>query len=138
MRELKEKLAIRSRSNSGRISVSEKNQGQITVQRIDKLQADLKDSVERCGSIQRQLDLVVQNRDEMADQLVKLSNDSQMYQTEARECKQALANMQDLEVRYSTVLVLLGEKTERVTELEADVVDMKTAFKDQLLAMMNK
>lgn len=36
--------------------------------------------------------------------------------------------------RYNTVLELLGEKTETIDELRADIQDMKTLFKEQLEA----
>jgi hypothetical protein len=46
--------------------------------------------------------------------------------------------MRDLEKRYNVVLELLGEKTERISELEADISEMKQVFKEQLEAALSK
>ena len=40
--------------------------------------------------------------------------------------------VEELKGRYSVVLELLGEREERVRELEEDIEDMKEAFKIQL------
>ncbi len=40
--------------------------------------------------------------------------------------------VQDLQARYSAALEMLGEKTEQVSELQADIADMKQVYRDQV------
>ena len=41
-------------------------------------------------------------------------------------------------IRYNTVLEMLGEKTEQVQELQADIDDMKLAFRNQIQELIGK
>ncbi|KAJ3009444.1 hypothetical protein HKX48_007932, partial [Thoreauomyces humboldtii] len=43
---------------------------------------------------------------------------------------------EDLSTRHAAALELLGERTERVEELQADIADMKVIFKQQLTELM--
>lgn len=81
--------------------------------------------------------------DEMANEVVKLSNENdQQYtlynssQKELLKYNEMEGEMKGLDKKYNTVLELLGEKAERVSELEADILDMKTVFKEQLESFM--
>lgn len=160
-RELKDKIASMSPSESAitspRSSVVEgpqangyersgKTAHSNALSMIEKLQSNLKNSQDKADSIQRQLDLVVRNRDEMADEVVKLSNENEELHKYVNNHKDLEVEMKNLEkkypssliFRYNTVLELLGEKTERIGELEADIIDMKSVFKEQLESLMNR
>lgn len=56
-----------------------------------------------------------------------------MTQTQRAEATQSAASeLRALQTRYEAALELLGERTERVDELQQDIVDMKALYKAQI------
>eukprot|EP00871_Galdieria_phlegrea_P002490 jgi/Galph1/3241/GphlegSOOS_G1886.1 len=46
--------------------------------------------------------------------------------------------LEELKVRYNATLEILGEREERVQELEADIADLKSAYQDQVNYLLSK
>lgn len=67
---------------------------------IEKLQSELKLSQDRVDAVQRQLALVTKNRDEMADEVVKLSNESEELNETIKQQKEAEIETKKLEKRF--------------------------------------
>ncbi|OAJ40709.1 hypothetical protein BDEG_24414 [Batrachochytrium dendrobatidis JEL423] len=79
---------------------------------IERLQLMIKQSESQISSLQLQLRMATQTRNEMSDEFVRLTAES--------------------EELYNTALEILGEKTERAEELQEDIKDMRLAFKAQV------
>lgn len=47
-------------------------------------------------------------------------------------------SMADIQRRYATALELVGEKTEQVEELRADLADMKQLYRTQISELLTK
>ncbi len=61
-----------------------------------------------------------------------------VYEIET-ELKSVTSELDELKARHATALEILGEKTERVQEMELDIREMKEIFHQQLQdLMMNK
>ncbi|KAI8927054.1 TATA element modulatory factor 1 TATA binding-domain-containing protein [Entophlyctis helioformis] len=99
---------------------------------IERLQTTIKSQESQMSSLQLQLQMATRTRDEMADELVKITNESEDLKTKLAGLEDAESRLAQLEKRYNAALELLGEKTERVEELQADIEDMKVAFKAQV------
>eukprot|EP00842_Homolaphlyctis_polyrhiza_P001608 jgi/Hompol1/2448/HPOL_001524-RA len=99
---------------------------------IERLQATIKQNETLIASLQMQLRLATQTRDEMADELVKVTNECEELRAKSVAAAETELRLSDLTKRYNTALEILGEKTERVDELQADIDDMKIVFKKQV------
>ncbi|KAF9583216.1 hypothetical protein BGW38_010009 [Lunasporangiospora selenospora] len=109
-------------------------------------------AIERLTTITRQLEGQVaflteqarsaqKDKDELSEELVRVTmelEDLQKVATKVPGLEQELTLLQD---RHRAALEMLGEKTEEVQELRADIVDVKEAYRDQiseLLAQLEK
>ncbi|RKO85057.1 hypothetical protein BDK51DRAFT_46853 [Blyttiomyces helicus] len=79
---------------------------------IDRLHTNVKQLEGQLSSLQTQLQMATQTRDELAEELVKVTNEN--------------------EELYLAALELLGERTEEVEELRQDIKDVKDLYKGQV------
>ncbi|KAI5290864.1 hypothetical protein KEM54_000217 [Ascosphaera aggregata] len=91
-----------------------------TVRRLESERAASKDELARLTS----------QRDEARQEVVSLMREVE----EKRKCderiKELSATLEDLDQRYNTTLEMLGEKSEQVEELQADVVELKRIYRE--------
>lgn len=90
-----------------------------TVRRLESQRIVSKDEVSRLTS----------QRDEARNEVVSLMHEVQEKRRLDERVKEVEAELEDLDRRHQTTLEMLGEKSERVTELEADVVDLKGLYR---------
>jgi outer membrane murein-binding lipoprotein Lpp len=79
-------------------------------------------------TLESQLEHLEQTRDELTSEIILLQTQNERLQTVCKEHEKC----GELEERYGTVLELLGEKEEKVLELENDILDIKMAYKEQM------
>lgn len=70
--------------------------------------------------------------------MLKLTVEMDRYKTIVTESESVKENAKDLQLRYDNVLVLLGEKTERLEELKLDIEEMKLAYRNQIEELVEK
>ncbi|KAK3838569.1 MAG: hypothetical protein JOS17DRAFT_296986 [Linnemannia elongata] len=81
------------------------------------------------------------NKDELSDELVKVTMELEELQDAAAKVPNLEQELTLLKDRHRAALEMLGEKTEEVQELRADILDVKEAYRDQineLLAQLEK
>jgi len=79
--------------------------------------------------------------DELSDELVKVTMELEELQNAATRVPSLEQELTLLKDRHRAALEMLGEKTEEVQELRADILDVKEAYRDQineLLAQLEK
>lgn len=91
-----------------------------TVRRLESERAATKDELER---ITAQRDVA---RKEVVE-LMRESEDKRKAETRIEELESQVA---ELDQRYQTTLELLGEKSEQVDELQADIADLKKIYRE--------
>ncbi|CAG8562425.1 12185_t:CDS:2, partial [Cetraspora pellucida] len=84
------------------------------------------------STLQAQLYLTTKNRDELADELVKLTTQVEDLSLKSGKATELESQFYELNDRYNTALELLGEKTEQVDELQVDIEDMRDAYRSQI------
>ncbi|MCJ1314345.1 hypothetical protein MMC25_008026 [Agyrium rufum] len=101
-----------------------------SVQVVERLSAAVRRLESEKAASQEEFDRLLAQRDEARQQVVS-------YMQEAEQKKAADAKVQSLEdeiiklnQRYQTTLEMLGEKSELVEELRADVADVKQMYRD--------
>ncbi|KAG7117175.1 TATA element modulatory factor like protein [Verticillium longisporum] len=69
-------------------------------------------------------------RDEARAELVALMKETQSAEAASRKVSDLEDEVANINQRYQTTLELLGEKSELVEELRADVEDVKAMYRD--------
>ncbi|KAG0224554.1 hypothetical protein BGW41_005049 [Actinomortierella wolfii] len=106
-------------------------------------------AIERLSSLVRQLEGQVaflneqvrtsnKNKDELSEELVKVSMELESLQGAATRAPALEQELKQLQERHTAALELLGEKTEEVQELKADLADVKEAYRDQLNELLGQ
>ncbi|CAG8499161.1 13556_t:CDS:2 [Dentiscutata heterogama] len=98
----------------------------------ERLNSSIKYLKGQVSTLQAQLYLTTKNRDELADELVKLTTQIEDLSLKSEKVTELERQFYELNERYNTALELLGEKTEQVDELQADIEDMRDAYRSQI------
>ncbi|KAE8376286.1 TATA element modulatory factor 1 TATA binding-domain-containing protein [Aspergillus bertholletiae] len=91
-----------------------------TVRRLESERAATKDELAR----------IVSQRDEARQQVVDLMRESEEKKTADARIQELEKQHTELEERYETTLELLGEKSEQVEELQADIAEVKKIYRE--------
>ena len=92
------------------------------VRRLESEKAALKDELTRLSA----------QRDEARDEVLLLMREVEQKRAVDERVKGLEAEVMEINERYQTTLEMLGEKSELVEELRADVADMKNIYRDLL------
>ncbi|XP_023007438.1 golgin candidate 5-like [Cucurbita maxima] len=77
-------------------------------------------------------------RDSLAEELVKLTSQSEKLRAEAGMLPGIRAELEALRRRHTAALELMGERDEELEELRADIVDLKEMYREQVNLLVNK
>ncbi|RIA84042.1 TATA element modulatory factor 1 TATA binding-domain-containing protein, partial [Glomus cerebriforme] len=102
------------------------------VMMVEKLNSSVRHLEGQVSTLQAQLHITTKNRDELADELVKLTVQMEELSIKAERLPVVEQQFHELNERYQITLELLGEKTEQVEELQADIKDMKDVYRNQI------
>lgn len=91
-----------------------------TVRRLESEKALSKDELSR----------MLAQRDEARQEVVELMREVEGTRGEASRLQRLEKELDDVNKRYATTLELLGERSERVEELQADVADLKKIYRE--------
>ncbi|KAK9235595.1 TATA element modulatory factor 1 TATA binding-domain-containing protein [Lipomyces kononenkoae] len=90
------------------------------------------------ASAKEELAILARDRDQARDEIVELLREVKDKREVATKCAELQTQMDELRSREQTTLELLGEKTERVTELENDVADLKMMYRQQIQELIEQ
>ncbi|PLB43851.1 hypothetical protein P170DRAFT_418226 [Aspergillus steynii IBT 23096] len=91
-----------------------------TVRRLESERAASKDELAR----------ITTQRDEARQQVVDLMRESEEKKESDDRIQELEKRLEDLDQRYQTTLEMLGEKSEQVEELQADITDLKKIYRE--------
>jgi DNA repair ATPase RecN len=91
-----------------------------TVRRLESERAATKDELAR----------IVSQRDEARQQVVDLMRESEEKKETDARVQDLEKRLAELDERYQTTLEMLGEKSEQVEELQADIADLKKIYRE--------
>lgn len=91
-----------------------------TVRRLESERAATKDELERITS----------QRDDARQEVVELIRELEDKRKRDGRIEELEAQVTQLDERYETTLELLGEKSEQVEELQADIADLKKIYRE--------
>ncbi|CAI7669995.1 unnamed protein product [Penicillium pancosmium] len=101
-----------------------------SVQLVERMSATVRRlESERAGSKDELLRVTTQ-RDEARQQVVDLMRELEEKQTSDTRVEELEGKLAEIDQRYLTTLEMLGEKSEQVEELQADISDLKKIYRE--------
>ncbi|KAL4939985.1 hypothetical protein BDV06DRAFT_27943 [Aspergillus oleicola] len=91
-----------------------------TVRRLESERAASKDELAR----------ITAQRDEAREQVVDLMREVEEKRASDTQVQELQQKLDELDRRYETTLEMLGEKSEQVEELQADIADLKKIYRE--------
>ena len=101
-----------------------------SVQLVERMSAAVRRLESEKASHKDELSRLSGQRDEARDQIVGLMKEVEEKRGWERRTKDLEKEIKGVEQRYLTTLEMLGEKSERVEELQADVQDLKSMYRE--------
>ncbi|KAG2193668.1 hypothetical protein INT47_002310 [Mucor saturninus] len=105
---------------------------------VERLQANIRQLENQLNFYQTQLQSSAQSRDELSEEVLSMSQEIETLRKETKRTHEVEKQLEQLNQRYHTLLELLGERTEEVEELKADLIDVKEMYKTQILDLVQK
>uniref|UniRef100_F6REA6 TATA element modulatory factor 1 n=1 Tax=Callithrix jacchus TaxID=9483 RepID=F6REA6_CALJA len=99
---------------------------------IENLQSQLKLREGEITHLQLEIGNLEKTRSIMAEELVKLTNQTDELEEKVKEIPKLRTQLRDLDQRYNTILQMYGEKAEEAEELRLDLEDVKNMYKTQI------
>ncbi|CAK7218211.1 hypothetical protein SCUCBS95973_003408 [Sporothrix curviconia] len=101
-----------------------------SVQLVERMSAAIRRLESEKVAAREELARISKQRNEARAEVLQLIKDSEAGRAAAVRVGELEAQVGDLQARYDTTLELLGEKSELVEELRADVQDVKAMYRD--------
>ncbi|KAK9853196.1 hypothetical protein MYU51_006973 [Penicillium brevicompactum] len=101
-----------------------------SVQLVERMSASVRRLESERAGTKDELARVTTQRDEARQQVVDLMRELEEKQLSASRVHELEAELEDLDQRYQTTLEMLGEKSEQVDELNADIADLKKIYRE--------
>ncbi|KAF2855949.1 hypothetical protein T440DRAFT_474384 [Plenodomus tracheiphilus IPT5] len=116
------------------ISVSTVGAGP-SVQLVERMSAAVRRLESEKATSKEELHRLAAQRDEAREEVVSLMREVEAKRKQDEKVEDLEKRLGEMEVRYQTTLEMLGEKTERVEELEGDVKDLKKIYRELVQTM---
>ncbi|KAK4188003.1 putative TATA element modulatory factor [Podospora australis] len=101
-----------------------------SVQLVERMSAAIRRLESEKVAAREELARISKQRDEARDEIVAMMRQVESNRAAAQKVSQLEAEVAEMKERYETTLELLGEKSELVEELRADVDDVKAMYRD--------
>lgn len=101
-----------------------------SVQLVERMSAAVRRLESEKATSKDELARLSQQRDEARNQVVSLMRETEEKRKADERIKALEMENHVVQERYSTTLEMLGEKSEKVEELKADVADLKQMYRD--------
>jgi chromosome segregation ATPase len=99
---------------------------------IEKLQLSIKQFEKMVESLQTQLSLITKARDDLADELYKVSTQNEDLKVANRELDLIKNEKNTLQNKLMACAEMIGEKEESILELTADIKEMREVYQSQI------
>lgn len=104
----------------------------------ERMAATLRQRVGEVQSLQKQLREKEEGTKALAEEVVSLTGQLETLSKQVKDAPSVKDRLDELEKRHATLLELLGEREERIGEVEADLFDVKEMYKEQVNELLNR
>lgn len=101
-----------------------------SVQLVERMSAKIRQLESEKVTVREELARISKQRDEARAEIVALMGEVENQKKAAEKVAELERQVAEVNERYETTLELLGEKSEEVDELKADVQDLKDMYRD--------
>lgn len=129
-----ENISSPHRTINDMLSVSTVGAGP-SVQLVERMSAAVRRLESEKATSKEEMARLAAQRDEARDEVVALMREIEEKRGQDAKVARLEREMADMDRRYQTTLEMLGEKSERVEELEGDVADLKKIYRDLVQTM---
>jgi len=105
---------------------------------IERMSAAVRRLESDLAATKDELSRSMKQRDEAREECVKLMSEVEEKRNIQNAIKQLQTRYDELDNRYNEALVLLGEKSERVEELQLDIIDLKEGYQHALQRLVGE
>lgn len=116
------------------ISVSTVGAGP-SVQLVERMSAAVRRLESEKAISKEEMARLSAQRDEAREEVVLLMREVEQKRAQDQKVEELQKQLNEMDERYQTTLEMLGEKTERVEELESDVDDLKKMYRELVQTM---
>jgi hypothetical protein len=116
------------------ISVSTVGAGP-SVQLVERMSAAVRRLESEKATSKEEMNRLSAQRDEAREEVVALMREMERKRVQDHQIEELELKLREMNERYQTTLEMLGEKTERVDELESDVDDLKKMYRELVQTM---
>ncbi|KAF2018856.1 hypothetical protein BU24DRAFT_342230 [Aaosphaeria arxii CBS 175.79] len=116
------------------ISVSTVGAGP-SVQLVERMSAAVRRLESEKATTKEEMTRLASQRDEAREEVVSLMREIEEKRGQDEKLAKLETELQEMNERYETTLEMLGEKSEKVEELEGDVADLKKIYRDLVQTM---
>lgn len=106
-----------------------------SVQLVERMSAAVRRLESEKATSKEELARLVAQRDEAREEVVALMREVDSKRALDGKVETLEKDLREMEQRYETTLEMLGEKTEKVEELEGDVADLKKIYRELVQTM---
>ncbi|KAH6521703.1 hypothetical protein HBI81_151870 [Parastagonospora nodorum] len=129
-----ENVSSPQRTINDMISVSTAGAGP-SVQLVERMSAAVRRLESEKATSKEELARLSAQRDEAREEVVALMREAEDKRKLDQKVETLESDLKAMEQRYETTLEMLGEKTEKVEELEGDVADLKKIYRELVQTM---
>jgi predicted RNase H-like nuclease (RuvC/YqgF family) len=129
-----ENVSSPQRTINDMISVSTAGAGP-SVQLVERMSAAVRRLESEKATSKEELARLSAQRDEAREEVVALMREVEDKKNLDHQVDILAKDLKAMEQRYETTLEMLGEKTEKVEELEGDVADLKKIYRELVQTM---
>ena len=106
-----------------------------SVQLVERMSAAVRRLESEKATHKEELSRLMAQRDEAREEVVALMREVDEKRGQDQRVDKLEKELQEMDERYQTTLEMLGEKTEKVEELEGDVKDLKKIYRELVQTM---
>ncbi|KAF8930716.1 hypothetical protein BGZ58_008083 [Dissophora ornata] len=105
---------------------------------LERLHATVRQLEGQVTFLTEQMRAASKNKEELSDELVRVTMELEELQIQATRVPGLEQELGLLQERHRAALEMLGERTEEVQELKADIADVKEAYRDQINELLGQ
>ncbi|KAL3231526.1 Protein SGM1 [Nakaseomyces bracarensis] len=120
-----------------RLSTQPSNSGQTNTHLVTKLGNEIRRLENEIISLNEKIERLQKEKSSANEEILKLIEKNNEYNSVNSEKELLEKEVKELEGKLDTTLQILGEKTERVDELQNDVLDLKDMLREQVKQMID-
>lgn len=109
-----------------------------SIQLVNRMSRTIRSLESELSNLKVDLTRMTASKDEAVKDITRLMQETEALNAQRAQIQEMESKIQEMSIREQTALEMLGEKSEQVQELRADVDDIKSMFKQQIEELVDR